>query len=69
MFKKADHDRIIQIAKEAIEPGGEGPCLHQFAGRERRGDWGDVSFVMEGQHIEQMASARSLIISRFSTIC
>jgi hypothetical protein len=33
MFKKADHDRIIQIAKEAIEPGGEGPCLHQFEGR------------------------------------
>jgi hypothetical protein len=69
MFKKADHDRIIQIVKEAIEPGGEGPCLHQFEGRERRGDWGYVSFMMEGQHIEQMASARSLSISRFSTIC
>jgi len=53
MFKKADHDRIIQIAKEAIEPGGEGPCLHQFEGRERRGDWGYVSFMMEqGQHIQ-----------------
>jgi len=57
MFKKADHDRIIQIAKEAIEPGGEGPCLHQFERRERRGDWGYVSFMMEqGQHIQYKSS-------------
>jgi hypothetical protein len=63
MFKKADHDRIIQIAKEAIEREGK---VHALAARR---DWGDVSFMMEGQHIEQMAAARSLIISRFSTIC
>ncbi|MGH7844742.1 MAG: STAS/SEC14 domain-containing protein [Candidatus Binatia bacterium] len=59
MFKRADYDRIIQIAKEAIEPEGK-VCalviLEAFEGWERRGDWGDVSFMMEqGQHIEKMA--------------
>jgi len=59
MFKKADYDRIIQIAKEAI--GREGKVcaliiLEGFEGWERRGDWGDVSFMVEqGQHIEKMA--------------
>lgn len=59
MFKKADYDRIIQITKEAI--GREGKVraliiLEAFEGWERRGDWGDVSFMTEqGQHIEKMA--------------
>ena len=59
MFKKADHDRIIQIAKEAIEREGKVDALiilAAFEGWERRGDWGDVSFMMEqGQHIEKIA--------------
>lgn len=59
MFKKADHDRMIQIAKEAIEREGKVHALiilGAFEGWERRGDWGDVSFIIEqGQHIEKMA--------------
>jgi hypothetical protein len=59
MFKKADYDRIIQIAKEAIEREGKVHALvilEGFEGWERRGDWGDVSFMMEqGRHIEKMA--------------
>lgn len=59
MFKKADYDRIIQIAKEAIEREGKVHALvilEAFEGWERRGDWGDVSFMMEqGQHIKKMA--------------
>ena len=59
MFKKADYDRIIQIAKEAIEREGKVHALvilEGFEGWERHGDWGDVSFMMEqGQHIEKMA--------------
>ena len=59
MFKKADYDRIIQIAKDAIEREGKVHALiilEAFEGWERRGDWGDVSFMMEqGQHIEKMA--------------
>ena len=59
MFKKADYDRIIQIAKEAIEREGKVRALiilEAFEGWERRGDWGDVSFMMEqGRQIEYMA--------------
>lgn len=59
MFKKADYDRIIQIAKETIEREGKVRALvilEAFEGWERRGDWGDVSFMMEqGRHIEKMA--------------
>ena len=59
MFKKADHDRIIQIAKEAIEREEKVRALiilEAFEGWERRGDWGDVSFMTEqGQHIDKMA--------------
>ena len=59
MLKKADYDRIIQIAKEAIAREGKVRALailDGFEGWERSGDWGDVSFMMEqGQHIEKMA--------------
>jgi len=59
MLKKADYDRIIQIAKEAIAREGKVRALvilEAFEGWERRGDWGDVSFMTEqGQHIEKMA--------------
>ena len=59
MLKKADHERIIQIAKEAIAREGKIRALivtEEFEGWERSGDWGDVSFMIEeGQHIEKMA--------------
>src|SRR5258705_13715117 len=59
MLKKTDYDRIIQIAKEAIareEKVHTLVILEAFEGWERRGDWGDVSFMTEqGQHIEKMA--------------
>ena len=59
MFKKADHDRITQIAKEAVEREGKVHALiilEAFEGWDRGGDWGDVSFMMEqGQHIDKMA--------------
>ena len=59
MFKKADHDRILQLAKAAIEREGKVDALiilEAFEGWERRTDWGDVSFMMEqGEHIEKMA--------------
>ncbi len=59
MLKKADHDRIIQIAKEAIEREGKVHVLiilEAFEGWDRGGDWGDVSFMSEqGRHIEKMA--------------
>ena len=59
MLKKADHERIIQIAKEAIAREGKIRALiiaEAFEGWERSGDWGDVSFMIEeGQHIEKMA--------------
>jgi SpoIIAA-like len=59
MLKKADYDRIIQIAKEAIEREEKVRALiilEAFEGWERRGDWGDVSFMTEqGQHIDKMA--------------
>jgi len=59
MLKKADYDRIIQIAKEAIAREGKVRALaivDGFEGWERHGDWGDVSFMMEqGQHIDKMA--------------
>ena len=58
-LKKADYDRIIQIAKEAIAREGKIRGLiiaEAFEGWERKEDWGDVSFMMEeGQHIEKMA--------------
>jgi hypothetical protein len=59
VLKKADHERLIQVAKEAI--GREGKVralviLEGFEGWERHEDWGDVSFMMEqGQNIEKMA--------------
>jgi hypothetical protein len=59
MLKKADYDRIVQIAKEAISRKGKVRALailDGFQGWERHEDWGDVSFMMEqGQHIEKMA--------------
>jgi hypothetical protein len=59
MLKKAAYDRIIQIAKEAIEREEKVRALiilEAFEGWERRGDWGDVSFMTEqGQHIDKMA--------------
>jgi hypothetical protein len=62
MFKKADYDRMIQIAKEAVEREGKVRALvilEGFEGWERRGDWGDVSFMMqEGQQIEKNGDRR-----------
>jgi hypothetical protein len=59
MFTKVDHDRLIQIAKKAIEQEGKVDALvilESFEGWEQDGDWGDVNFMMEqGQHIEKMA--------------
>ena len=59
MLKKADYDRIIQIAKEAIAREGKVRALailEGFEGWERHEDWGDVSFMnQQGQHIEKMA--------------
>src|SRR4030095_11817818 len=59
MLKKADHERIMQVAKEAIAREGKVRALailDGFEGWERHGDWGDVSFMMqEGQQIEKMA--------------
>jgi SpoIIAA-like len=59
MLKKADYERIVQIAKEAIAREGKVRALailDGFEGWERHPDWGDVSFMMEqGQHIEKMA--------------
>ena len=59
ILKKADYDRIIQIAKESIEREGKVRVLvflEAFEGWERHEDWGDVSFMTEqGQHIEKMA--------------
>jgi len=59
MLRKADYDRIIEIAKESIAREGKIRALailDGFEGWERSGDWGDVSFMMDqGQHIEKMA--------------
>jgi hypothetical protein len=59
MLKKADYDRIILIAKEAIAREGKVRALailEGFEGWERHEEWDDVSFMMEqGQHIEKMA--------------
>jgi hypothetical protein len=59
MLKKTDHQRLIQIAKEAIAREGNISALiitDSFEGWERSADWGDVSFMMEeGQQIEKMA--------------
>jgi hypothetical protein len=59
LLKKPDHERIIQIAKEAIAREGKIRALviaEAFEGWERSGDWGDVTFMMEeGQQIEKMA--------------
>ena len=59
LLKKADHERIIEIAKAAIEREGKIRALivaEDFEGWERHEAWGDVSFMMEeGQHIEKMA--------------
>jgi hypothetical protein len=59
VLTKADHERIMQVAKEAIAREGKVRALailDGFEGWERSGDWGDVSFMMqEGQQIEKMA--------------
>jgi hypothetical protein len=59
VLTKADHERIMQAAKEAIAREGKIRALiiaEGFEGWERSEDWGDVSFMMEeGQHIEKMA--------------
>jgi hypothetical protein len=58
-LKKADHERIIQIAKATIEREGKIRALivvEDFEGWEQHEAWGDVSFMMEeGQQIEKMA--------------
>jgi SpoIIAA-like len=59
MLKKADYDRIIWAAKEAIAREGKIRALtiaDGFEGWDRHGDRGDVSFMnQQGQHIEKMA--------------
>jgi len=59
VLTKADHERIIQIAKEAIAREGKIRALailEGFEGWERHEEWGDVSFMIgQGQHIEKMA--------------
>ena len=59
LLQKADHERVIQIAKEAIAREGKISALiiaEGFEGWGRHEEWGDVSFMMaEGQHIEKMA--------------
>jgi len=59
LLKKADHDRIVQIAKEAIAREGKIRALlilEGFEGWERHEGWGNVSFMMEeGRDIEKMA--------------
>ena len=59
LLQKADHERVIQIAKEAIAREGKIRALiiaEGFEGWGRHEEWGDVSFMMaEGQHIEKMA--------------
>ena len=58
-LKKADYDRIIEIAREAIAREGKVRALailEGFEGWERHDDWGDVSFMTEqGRHLEKMA--------------
>ena len=49
-LKKADYDRTIRIAKEAIAREGKIRGLiiaEAFEGWERKEDWDDVSFMME----------------------
>jgi len=59
LLKKADHDRIVQVAKEAIAREGKIRALlilEGFEGWERHEGWGNVSFMMEeGRDIEKMA--------------
>ena len=59
VLTKADHERIMQAAKEAIAREGKIRALiilEGFEGWARHEDWGDVSFMMEeGQQIEKMA--------------
>ena len=59
LLQKADHERMIQIAKEAIAREGKIRALiiaEGFQGWERNENWGDVTFMMaEGQNIEKMA--------------
>lgn len=58
-LRKADYDRIIQLARAAIAREG-GICvlalLDGFQGWERHAGWGDVSFMMgAGENIGKMA--------------
>jgi len=59
MLRKADYDRIIQTAKEAIVREGKVRALVMldgFQGWERHEGWGDISFmVSHGKQIEKMA--------------
>src|SRR5262245_59708626 len=59
LLQKADHERMIQIAKVANAREGIIRALmlaEGFEGWERHVEWGDVSFMMgDGQHIEKMA--------------
>jgi hypothetical protein len=68
MLKKADYDRIIQVAKEAIVREGKVRALailDRFEGWERHGDWGDVSFMTEqGQHTEKNGHRRRSKMAR-----
>ena len=59
LLQKVDHERMIQIAKEAIAREGKIRALiiaEGFQGWERNENWGDVTFMMaEGQDLEKMA--------------
>ena len=56
---KADYDRIIEVAREAIARERKIrvlAVLDGFTGWERHAGWGDLSFMMtDGENIEKMA--------------
>lgn len=58
-LRKADYDRMIQFAREAIAREGKIrllAVLDGFTGWERHAGWGDLSFMMtDGEKIEKMA--------------
>ena len=58
-LKRAEYDRMLQLAREIIMREGTMRVLvllDGFEGWERHRDWGDVSFAIgEGRNIERMA--------------
>ena len=58
-LRRAEYDRMLQLAREIITREGKMRVLvllDGFEGWERDRNWGDVSFVtQEGRHIEKMA--------------